>query len=199
MSHFTCLFLRAEVFTDEQHKLTCTSLREADDAQRDVRQVDQSGGVGCSARETLVHATHQHERDQLTRLAHVQLDLVSRKHACAKLQPRLVFVTLSITVVSSINACLAGHVGAGSNAAIAAAAARAIGATAEMSQGRRTSSLKNSYEAIKNVDMNQGLRPYALSSATARADAGPSQSSAHKTSRKKSALKYFHLSYERTN
>ena len=83
-----------------------------------------------------------------------------------------------------------GHVGAGSNAAIAAAAARAIGATAEMSQGRRTSSLKNSYEAIKNAEMSQSLRQYAISSSSGgRAETSTSQSTSHKTSRKKSALK----------
>ena len=44
---------------------------------------------------------------------------------------------------------VSGHVGAGSNAAIAAAASRAIGATLEMQQGRRTASLKASYEAVQ--------------------------------------------------
>ena len=41
-----------------------------------------------------------------------------------------------------------GHVGAGSNAAIAAAASRAIGATLEMQQGRRTSSFKASCDLL---------------------------------------------------
>ncbi|CAH1782755.1 unnamed protein product [Owenia fusiformis] len=42
-----------------------------------------------------------------------------------------------------------GHVGAGSNAAIAAAASQAIAATQQMQQGRRTSSLKASFEFTK--------------------------------------------------
>ena len=60
-----------------------------------------------------------------------------------------------------------GHVGAGSNAAIAAAASRAIGATLEMPQGRRTASLRASYEAVKNVaDLSQdfSLRQYTVRS-----------------------------------
>lgn len=40
-----------------------------------------------------------------------------------------------------------GHIGAGGNA-IAAAASQAIAATQHMQQGRRTASLKASYEAI---------------------------------------------------
>lgn len=40
-----------------------------------------------------------------------------------------------------------GHIGAGGNA-IAAAASQAIAATQQMQQGRRTASLKASYEAI---------------------------------------------------
>ncbi|ELT96557.1 hypothetical protein CAPTEDRAFT_180978 [Capitella teleta] len=51
-----------------------------------------------------------------------------------------------------------GQVGAGSNAAISLAASRAIGATLGMQQGRRTSSLKASYEAVtKNVDLTKEL------------------------------------------
>ncbi|KAK2187789.1 hypothetical protein NP493_154g03011 [Ridgeia piscesae] len=52
-----------------------------------------------------------------------------------------------------------GHMGAGSNAAIAAAASRAIGATLEMQQGRRTASLKASYEAVsRSTDLAKDLQ-----------------------------------------
>lgn len=51
-----------------------------------------------------------------------------------------------------------GQVGSGSNAAIAVAASRAIGATLEMQQGRRTASLKASYEAVsKSVELTKEL------------------------------------------
>ncbi|ESO02605.1 hypothetical protein HELRODRAFT_188772 [Helobdella robusta] len=43
------------------------------------------------------------------------------------------------------------EIGSGSNAAIAVAASRAIGATVEMQQGRRTASLKASYEAVRKI------------------------------------------------
>ncbi|KAK7499909.1 hypothetical protein BaRGS_00008757 [Batillaria attramentaria] len=47
-----------------------------------------------------------------------------------------------------------GHIGAGSNAAIAAAASQAIAATQQMQQGRRTSSMKASYDLMsKNPTM----------------------------------------------
>ncbi|CAB3376147.1 Hypothetical predicted protein [Cloeon dipterum] len=49
------------------------------------------------------------------------------------------------------------HIGAGSSA-IAAAASQAIAATQQMQQGRRTASLKASYEAI-----NTGINPHELS------------------------------------
>lgn len=56
----------------------------------------------------------------------------------------------SPAIVSSVNAGVGynlGHIGAGGNA-IAAAASQAIAATQQMQQGRRTASLKASYEAI---------------------------------------------------
>ncbi|PVD24325.1 hypothetical protein C0Q70_14805 [Pomacea canaliculata] len=51
-----------------------------------------------------------------------------------------------------------GHIGAGSNAAIAAAASQAIAATNQMSLGRRTSSMKASYDL-----MTKNLMPKELS------------------------------------
>lgn len=72
-----------------------------------------------------------------------------------------------------------GQVGAGSTAAIAVAASRAIGATLEMQQGRRTASLKASYEAVsKNVDLTKELSlgrelPIAKMQTTSAADLPP--------------------------
>lgn len=57
-----------------------------------------------------------------------------------------------------------GHVGAGSNA-IAMAAAQAVSNTLQMQQGRRTASLKASYEALKShgFSLNLGSREYGSS------------------------------------
>lgn len=64
------------------------------------------------------------------------------------------------------------HLGSsGGNTAIAVAASRAIGATLEMPKGRRTASLKASYEAVsKTVDMKEIL-PYPRSD-TSRTSSG---------------------------
>lgn len=88
-----------------------------------------------------------------------------------------------------VRVCL-GHVGAGSNAAIAAAASRAIGATLEMSQGRRTASLKASYEAVKNADLTKdfSLRQYTVNTGGARSEPStPVPTTSQKASRKKNA------------
>lgn len=58
-----------------------------------------------------------------------------------------------------------GHIGAGGNA-IAAAASQAIAATQQMQQGRRTASLKASYEAI-NVHASEFSRELAGAAQTA--------------------------------
>ena len=82
--------------------------------------------------------------------------------------------------------------GAGSNAAIAAAASRAIGATLEMSQGRRTASLKASYEAVKKADMNKDfLMPqYAVNATGARSETSTPTPTTTQKKKKTSVLKY---------
>ncbi|ROT61080.1 inhibitor of growth protein 3 [Penaeus vannamei] len=59
---------------------------------------------------------------------------------------------------SSTIAYTLGHMGAGSNA-IAAAASQAIAATQQMQQGRRTASLKASYDAVTSVILLHPLSP----------------------------------------
>lgn len=86
---------------------------------------------------------------------------------------------------------LAGHVGAGSNAAIAAAASRAIGATLEMSQGRRTASLKASYEAVKNVaDLSKdfSLRQYTAMGGVRSEPATPTTTVTQKSRKKNTSV-----------
>ena len=86
---------------------------------------------------------------------------------------------------------LAGHVGAGSNAAIAAAASRAIGATLEMSQGRRTASLKASYEAVKNVaDLSKdfSLRQYTAMGGVHSEPATPTTTVTQKSKKKNTSV-----------
>ncbi|XP_064633598.1 inhibitor of growth protein 3-like [Lineus longissimus] len=68
-----------------------------------------------------------------------------------------------------------GQMGAGSNAAIAAAASQAIAATQQMQQGRRTASLKASYEAMsKSSNFAQELLGgYAGAAAALNSEAPP--------------------------
>ncbi|KAL8566258.1 hypothetical protein ACOMHN_046759 [Nucella lapillus] len=78
-----------------------------------------------------------------------------------------------------------GHIGAGSNAAIAAAASQAIAATQQMQQGRRTSSMKASYEMMsRNVGALNKELSLALGapSAPATPESTPTSSSAASSS-----------------
>lgn len=82
-----------------------------------------------------------------------------------------------------------GHIGAGSNAAIAAAASQAIAATQQMQQGRRTSSMKASYEIMsKNVQsslLNKELSAALATPATPSAPEPPPAQSASRSQRTK--------------
>ena len=81
--------------------------------------------------------------------------------------------------------------GAGSNAAIAAAASRAIAATSEMPQGRRSASMKASYEAMLNSDTDSlGLGRQFSTSRSGSTDSTTPQSSSQKSRNKKSVLAY---------
>ncbi|KAK7102868.1 inhibitor of growth protein 3-like [Littorina saxatilis] len=79
-----------------------------------------------------------------------------------------------------------GHIGAGSNAAIAAAASQAIAATQQMQQGRRTSSMKASYEIMsKNIPKELSLALGAPSTPTTPEAMTSASSSAPRSQRTK--------------
>ncbi|KAF4517739.1 hypothetical protein B566_EDAN002944 [Ephemera danica] len=71
-------------------------------------------------------------------------------------EPRPTSTSMALVPATPVSFSLS-HIGAGSTA-IAAAASQAIAATQQMQQGRRTASLKASYEAI-----NTGVHPHELS------------------------------------
>ncbi|XP_046339494.1 inhibitor of growth protein 3-like isoform X2 [Haliotis cracherodii] len=89
-----------------------------------------------------------------------------------------------------------GHIGAGSNAAIAAAASQAIAATQQMQQGRRTSSMKASYDLmgrpIPVVAKDLSLSFPAQTSAPTTPDSTPRSSRTKKPTTKAAALAQQH-------
>ena len=86
-----------------------------------------------------------------------------------------------------------GHIGAGGNA-IAAAASQAIAATQQMQQGRRTASLKASYEAI-NVHASEFSRELAGAAQTAIAAIQQETTKKHKKLEIVSFSKLFKISF----
>ncbi|XP_044593304.1 inhibitor of growth protein 3-like [Cotesia glomerata] len=106
------------------------------------------------------HSRSEKRRDSNASTASVEKRLAAEKLTSSISEPRptsansgtliaaanLTPPTASVNPVTNVSYNL-GHIGAGGNA-IAAAASQAIAATQQMQQGRRTASLKASYEAI---------------------------------------------------
>ena len=104
---------------------------ELDEPIRDNQKENHFGGINARS-----------ERKQSSATSSVAVKKEER------LEPSLTSSSLSVSPPpSSAISYTLGHMGAGSNA-IAAAASQAIAATQQMQQGRRTASLKASYDAI---------------------------------------------------